>query len=89
MEENGTLLKSYQDLKGELQTVTAQMEGHITERKAREEDLKIGVENLKAENQEKSLLQARIGEIEQQLTLAVKQLEEKVLILIFHFGSVM
>lgn len=79
MEENGILLKSYQDLKWELQTVTAQMEGHITERKAREENLKIGVENLKA----------RIGEVEQQLALGEKQPEEKVLFLIFYFGSVM
>lgn len=78
VEENDLLDKTYQALKEKLQAVNAQMEGQLNEQKAREATLNSEVENLKAELTEKSTIQNRITELEEQLMLAETNLKEEV-----------
>ncbi|KAF8412706.1 hypothetical protein HHK36_000674 [Tetracentron sinense] len=78
MEENNMLNRTYQDARKELQTVITQLEGQLNEQKAREDALMAEMENLKAELTEKSVLQTRVTELEQQLILAETQVKEEV-----------
>ncbi|KAF8390899.1 hypothetical protein HHK36_023198 [Tetracentron sinense] len=78
MEENNMLNETYQDARKELQTVINQLEGQLNEQKAREDALNAEMENLKAELTQKSLLQTRVTELEQQLILAENRVKEEV-----------
>eukprot|EP00268_Persea_americana_P054219 TRINITY_DN618_c1_g1_i4.p1 TRINITY_DN618_c1_g1~~TRINITY_DN618_c1_g1_i4.p1 ORF type:complete len:1434 (-),score=474.80 TRINITY_DN618_c1_g1_i4:1760-6061(-) len=78
MEENNLLTKTYQDAKEELQAVIVQLETQLSEQKERENALSSVVENLKAELTEKSALQTRIEELEEQLLLAKTHLKQEV-----------
>ncbi|URE13288.1 hypothetical protein MUK42_24000 [Musa troglodytarum] len=71
MEENIMLHEMYQNMRRELET-TVQLKEEPTEEKAREFPLNSFVENLEAELAEKSLMQARISELEHKLLLAEK-----------------
>ncbi|XP_077253344.1 early endosome antigen isoform X2 [Tasmannia lanceolata] len=81
MEENNLLTKTYQDSREELKALIdqleGQLEGQLNEQKARENTLNSEVENLKAEIAEKSIMQTRIAELEQHLTLAESRLKEE------------
>lgn len=83
MEENNLLTKTYQDAKEELQAVIVQLETQLSEQKERENALSSVVENLKAELTEKSALQTRIEELEEQLLLAKTHLKQEVLVSIW------
>lgn len=80
MEENNLLTKTYQDAKEELQALIIQMERQLREQKERENALSSDVENLKAELSEKSVLQTRIIELEEELLVAKTHLKEEVLV---------
>ena len=75
--------ETYQDSRKELQASINQLEEQLNGQKATEDSLKIELENLKAELSEKLVLQARVVELEQQLTLAESRLKEEVIILTF------
>ncbi|XP_064969296.1 uncharacterized protein LOC135584586 [Musa acuminata AAA Group] len=71
MEENIMLHEMYQNMRRELET-TVQLKEEPTKEKAREFPLNSLVGNLEAELAEKSLMQARISELEHKLLLAEK-----------------
>lgn len=79
MEENIMLHEMYQNMRRELET-TVQLKEEATEEKAREFPLNSLVGNLEAELAEKSLMQARISELEHKLLLAEKTYIQEVLL---------
>lgn len=78
MEENNMLNEMYQNAKKELEAIVVQLEGQLNAQKEREVSLNANVENLKAELAEKSLIQPKISQLEQQLLLAENKYMEKV-----------
>ncbi|KAL5977493.1 hypothetical protein ACLOJK_021840 [Asimina triloba] len=78
VEENDLLNKTYQSAREELQAVITQMEGQLNEQMAREANLNSEVENLKAELTERSKIQSRITELEEQILLAETRSKEEV-----------
>lgn len=79
MEENSLLNETYQTAKNELQAVIIQLEAELKEQKANEDAIKAEVVNLKAEIADKSVLQARLDELDKQLVIAEARLKEEVL----------
>lgn len=80
MEENTLLTETYQSAKRELETVIHQLEGQLKEQEAHADALKADMENkLKAEMDERSVLQTRMEQLEEQLVKAEAQLKEEVL----------
>ncbi|KAG1365102.1 myosin-9 [Cocos nucifera] len=67
MEENNMLNEMYENAKKELEAIVVQLEGQLNAQKERELSLNADVENLKAELAEKSLIQPKISQLEQQL----------------------
>jgi chromosome segregation ATPase len=78
MEENNLLTESYQNAKKELQSVILQLEQQLKEQIAKEDALRSEIENLKAENADKPVLQTRLKELEEQLVKTEDQLKEEV-----------
>ncbi|XP_042504985.1 putative leucine-rich repeat-containing protein DDB_G0290503 isoform X2 [Macadamia integrifolia] len=78
MEENNLLNETHQGARKEVQTVIVQLEEQLREQKAREVTFYGELESLKATLTEKSLLQTRVTELEQQLMLTESQLKEEV-----------
>ncbi|KAK6918034.1 hypothetical protein RJ641_016456 [Dillenia turbinata] len=78
IEEKNLLNETYQDAKQELQAVILQLEGQLKEHKANEDSLKADMENIKAESAEKTALQTRCKELEDQLVKAEARLREEV-----------
>ncbi|KAH7533609.1 hypothetical protein FEM48_Zijuj04G0149900 [Ziziphus jujuba var. spinosa] len=78
MDENQLLNETYQNAKNELQSVILQLEGQLKENKSNEVALKSENENLKVEIAEKSLLQTRLKELEEQLVKTEARLKEEV-----------
>ncbi|KAL5718826.1 hypothetical protein ACHQM5_011691 [Ranunculus cassubicifolius] len=75
-EEKSTLNETHQVERKELAEKINKLEGQQSEHKQTEDNLKAEVESLKTEVAEKSVVQARVLELEQQLTLAKAQLKE-------------
>ncbi|CAK9151471.1 unnamed protein product [Ilex paraguariensis] len=78
MEENNLLNETYKNATKELQTVILQLEGQLKEQKSSEDALKAELEILKAEIGEKSVLQNRLKELEEQLSIAKARVKEEV-----------
>ncbi|XP_038985675.1 myosin-9-like isoform X3 [Phoenix dactylifera] len=78
MEENNMLNEMYQNAKKELEAIIVQLEEQVNAQKARELSLNADVENLKAELAEKSVIQSKISQLEQQLLLAETKYMEKI-----------
>jgi chromosome segregation ATPase len=78
MEENNLLTESYQNAKKELQSVILQLEQQLKEQIAKEDAFRSEIENLKAENADKPVLQTRLKELEEQLVKTEDQLKEEV-----------
>lgn len=78
MKENNMIHETYENTRKELEAVIAQLEEQLNEQKATEHTLKLEAENLKAELSEKTVLLARVVELEQQLTLTENRLKEEV-----------
>ncbi|KAF9587595.1 hypothetical protein IFM89_004427 [Coptis chinensis] len=78
MEENNSLNNTYQVERKELQEMISKLQGESNEQKELEETLRGVVESLKAELAEKSVVQARVVELDQQLVLAETRLKEEV-----------
>lgn len=78
MDENQLLNETYQNAKNELQSVILQLEGQLKDNKSNEVALKSENENLKVEIAEKSLLQTRLKELEEQLVKTEARLKEEV-----------
>lgn len=78
MDENQLLNETYQNAKNELQSVIMQLEGQLKENKANEDAIKSEIESLKVEIAEKSLLQTRLKELEEQLVKTEARLKEEV-----------
>ncbi|CAL9095061.1 unnamed protein product [Musa acuminata var. zebrina] len=77
MEENIMLHEMYQNMRRELET-TVQLKEEPTDEKAREFPLNSLVGNLEAELAEKSLMQARISELEHKLLLYEKTYTQEI-----------
>lgn len=78
MDENQLLNETYQNTKNELQSVICQLEGQLKANKSNEDALKSENENFKVEIAEKSLLQTRLEELEEQLMKTEARLKEEV-----------
>lgn len=78
MDENNLLNDTHQTTKKELQSVIVQLEGQLKESKENVYALKSENENLKAVIEEKTLLQSRLKELEEDLSKAEARLKEEV-----------
>lgn len=78
MEENNHLSETHQNSKKELESVILQLEEKLKEQNAKEDALKSEIENLKAEIDEKPVLQTRLKELEEQLMKSEDQLKQEV-----------
>ena len=78
MDENNLLNETHQTTKKELQSVIVLLEGQLKESKENVDALKSENENLKAVIEEKTLLQSRLKELEEDLSKAEAQLKEEV-----------
>ncbi|XP_068655889.1 COP1-interactive protein 1-like [Aristolochia californica] len=78
MEDYSLLTGTYQDAKEKYQNVITQLEEQLKEQKSEEEALIAVVDSLKAGLSEKSLMQTRIVELEQQLILVETRFKEEV-----------
>lgn len=78
MEENNMLNEMYQNAKKELETIIVQLEEQVNAQKAKEVSLNADLENLKAEIAEKSMIQSKISQLEQQLLMAETKYMEKI-----------
>lgn len=81
MEENNMLNEMYQNAKKELEAIIVQLEEQVNAQKAKEVSLNADVENLKSELAEKSMIQSKISQLEQQLLMAETKYMEKVFFL--------
>lgn len=77
-EEKNLLNETNQNLKKELQSVIFDLEEKLKEQQKNEESLRSEVETLKIEISEKSVLQSRLKEIEEQLIKSESRLNEEV-----------
>ncbi|KAJ8759706.1 hypothetical protein K2173_009807 [Erythroxylum novogranatense] len=76
--ENNILSETYQNAKKELQSVIVQLKEQLKEQKANEDALKVEIESLKAQIDEKSTLQARLKELQEQMEAnSQKELERE------------
>ncbi|KAL4340639.1 hypothetical protein GQ457_08G015320 [Hibiscus cannabinus] len=78
MEENNLLNETHQNTKKELQSIILQLEEQLKDQKENEESLKLEIGNLKAEIAERSSLQTRVKELEEQLVTIETRLKEEV-----------
>lgn len=78
MEENNLLTETYQNGKKELQTVILQLEEQLKEQNAKQDALRSEIERLKAELTEKTVLQTRLTELEEQLVKSEDRLKQEV-----------
>jgi peptidoglycan hydrolase CwlO-like protein len=78
MEENNLLTETYQNGKKELQTVILQLEEQLKEQNAKQDALRSEIEKLKAELTEKTVLQTRLTELEEQLVKSEDRLKQEV-----------
>ncbi|GAB4847800.1 hypothetical protein Ancab_026863 [Ancistrocladus abbreviatus] len=77
-EENQQLHETSAEAEKELKYVIVQLEGQLKEFKSSEEALKAELENLRVESTQKSALQVRLNELEEQFLTAEAQLKEEV-----------
>lgn len=78
MEENNLLTETYQNAKKELQTVILQLEEQLNEQNAKQDALRSEIEKLKVEVTEKTVLQTRLKELEEQLVQSEDRLKQEV-----------
>jgi uncharacterized small protein (DUF1192 family) len=78
MEENNLLTETYQNGKKELQTVILQLEEQLKEQNAKQDALRSEIEKLKAELTEKTVMQTRLTELEEQLVKSEDRLKQEV-----------